>query len=284
MIRFDDDGVPVSEYAPIDGIEVGTQRSIVAIAEMGLHYWNQLHPDDPPIVMSYAWSPERDIRVSASASVDARRGLLACADWLLGNATELGAAVVWRYQYPSYYGTPAGWRSGHGQAQAFRLLLRAYELSGETAYRDAAIAAVRAFGIPTADGGFTEVMPRRRWWYAKFADVASTEPQVLNGMLFALVALDDANRALKYRHARRAFRRGAAAVVHTLPRYSLGEWSAYDRSGKRASAHYHRVHVLLLEQLAEISPRFRTRRVSRLRRQWSAADTSHARGGVHERS
>ena len=284
-IRLDADGIPVSDYAPIDGMTVGSGRSIVAIAEMGLHYWNLAHPQHSPILTSYSWTSGQDSRVATPSErpVDASEGLLACANWLLEHVEPLDDSIVWVYDYPSYCRTQPGWRSGHGQGQAIRLLLRAHEQTGEPAYRDAAVAAVRAFGVPIEHGGFTRRLSGRRWWFSKFADRSSTEAFILNGMLFALLGLDDASRSLDSAHATYAFAQGARAVGRWLPRYGRGTWSTYDLAGKPSSAHYHAVHVSQLALLADASRLFRGRRVTRVRRTWGEANTSAAMGGVEER-
>jgi hypothetical protein len=67
-------------------------------------------------------------------------------------------------------------------------------------------------------------------------------------MLFALIGLSDVSTA-GYPEARAIFEKGIEAVLKYLPRYDLGDWSSYDILGRRASVHYHKIHIAQLDLL-----------------------------------
>lgn len=279
-IDLDELGRPVSHYWSRQHGVTEARRSLVAIAEKGLHDAASAGYGHPPALTSYLWSPDADARVvrPSTPSVDPFHSMLACADWLAASAIPLGDAVVWRYGYASYHNTPVGWRSGHAQGQAIRLFLRVADATNDEKWRDLAVRAVKAYGIPVDQGGFTLDLGRRRWWFAKFADTMSTEQFVLNGMLFALRGLADAADA-GIAEATVPLRRGARAVRALLPRFDAPAGSLYDLAGKRASAHYHRIQTELLGELPSTT---RSRRLRVLERRWRAVDVEGAQGGVWE--
>ena len=47
------------------------------------------------------------------------------------------------------------------------------------------------------------------------------------------------------------FRKGTNAVLASLDRFDGGDWSCYDDAGKRASGHYHDIHIEQLRRLHE---------------------------------
>ena len=57
-IYVDEHGVPYTDYGLYGGIEIGIQRSILAVAERGLWYWNELNlsGSDERILLSYDWT------------------------------------------------------------------------------------------------------------------------------------------------------------------------------------------------------------------------------------
>jgi hypothetical protein len=83
-VTLDGRGVPINDYGIRNGERIGQQRSIVAIAEKGLDYWNRLNPDKPRVLLSYSWKEERDLRTSGGLATEVPffEGFLNCADWL----------------------------------------------------------------------------------------------------------------------------------------------------------------------------------------------------------
>ena len=175
-IEIGPDGVPISDYGYVRGEYVGRQYSIAAVADKGLDYWNRFvcGPNDRQVLLCYDWSRFRPGKTCSPAlDAEGRKMLLRCADWLEEHAHRQDGSCIWRYGYPSFYGTEAGWRSGHAQAEAIQLLLRAHALTGEEKYRQTARQALRPFTIPFEDGGVRLTVGQDAWWYLKFADANS---------------------------------------------------------------------------------------------------------------
>ena len=227
-------------------------NSVLAVAEKGLDYWNKFHldGDGDVVLLSYDWKryPENKKALPKDAH-GAKKALLNCADWLVCAAVRCESFVVWVSPYRVNYRTKPGWRSSHAQVAAMQLLLRAYQLTSRDEYLNCAQQALQAFFVPVEQGGLTDKQDERGWWYAKFADAGCDHPQVLNGMLFALLGIYDFYRRTESLDAQMLFDKGMALVRERLPRYDSGSWSYYDRFQRFAPRHYHRIHIEQLEQL-----------------------------------
>jgi len=250
-------GVPYSDYGEIQGVYVGKQRSILAVAERGLWYWNRfLREASPEVFLSYDWTrwPCNRAEYEPKDASTAKRMMINCADWLLANLQAFVNYSVWAYPYPFSYGTRAGWRSAHAQAVGMQLLHRAFEITGEHKYLEPIDPLLAAFNVDVSAGGLCTVTETGNIWFEKIADKDNLQPKVLNGMLFALIGLWDIGERAQNSEALRLAVLGARAAADYLPRYDLGDWSAYDIFGKRASSHYHAVHVKQLDILSTLAP------------------------------
>lgn len=251
-IHIGPDGIPISDYGYIDGRLVGRQYSIVAVADRGLDYWNRFVREvgEKPALLCYDWSrfPVQR-RCRPLTSDDGRTMFLNCADWMCERVCPRGGYVVWEYAYPSFYGTTAGWKSAHAQAEGIQLLLRAHAATKDDRYLQVAMQALPAFEVPFEDGGLRLTTGRDAWWYLKFADAnAMRRPRVLNGMMFALLGIHEVcERGDAF--AVDLFHRGTNALTAFLHRFDGGNWSYYDDAGKPASLHYHSIHIEQLHRL-----------------------------------
>jgi PST family polysaccharide transporter len=253
-IDIDPDGIPVSTYGRIEGRYVGRQHSVVAVADKGLDYWNQWvrKPSERRAILCYDWSkhPAEKTHVPTS-SEHARTMMLNCANWLCGCFCRKREYGIWEYGYPSFYGTQAGWRSAHAQAEGIQLLLRAHAVTGENRFFQIAMEALPAFAVPCEEGGLRMAIGEGVWWYPKFVDENwAHRPKVLNGMMFSLLGIHElCERGDAF--SADLFGKGVKALLACLNRFDAGDWSYYDDAGKRASLHYHGIHILQLHRLYE---------------------------------
>lgn len=252
-IHVDQQGVPYSDYGEYHGLQIGVQRSVLAVAERGLVYWQRFfQPEDVGVQLSYDWRRHpKNKEADPQDPKQALSMLLACADWLRDEVVwcNNGEFAVWVYPYPFSYGTQPGWRSAHAQAVGLQLLARAQEVSPDGHYMSSAKGLFMAFSVPVAEGGLLERTHHGGVWFEKMADANNQQPKVLNGMLFALLALHDLAERTGNAEAAALFEEGVQGVLPCLPLYDLGDWSAYDVSGRRASAHYHAIHINQLNLL-----------------------------------
>lgn len=252
-LYIDSEGVPYSDYGNYNGIDIGRQRSVLAVAERGLWYWNNFFREGKDeVCLSYDWSrwPHDSQQYCPQDSVAAKRMIINCAEWLVDNIQPCQGFSIWTYPYPFSYNTAPGWRSAQTQTVAMQFLLRANELTGEYKYIASINELLAAFRVAISDGGLSTVTESGNLWFEKIADVNNLQPKILNGMLFAIIGLDEIGKKWEITEANDLANIGMLAAIEYLPRFDLGDWSAYDIFGKRASKHYHAVHVRQLNILS----------------------------------
>jgi hypothetical protein len=190
-----------------------------------------------------------------------RREFLDLANTLLASRHELLIAgvpcTVWQYDFeaPFYAPHPVPWISALAQGEAMSVLLRAYELTREKKYRDAAQEALNVFGIPMEAGGIRSLDSQGHVYFEEYP-FPNKAHKVLNGFIYALLGLYDCWRATGNPIAKQYFDEG----LHTLraegilQRYDLGFWTSYDqRPDKDVCFKYNSIHVRQLEVLYRIS-------------------------------
>lgn len=254
----DAEGIPYSDYGVYRGIAIGRQRSVLSVAERGMWYWNEyFRQDEAPVLLSYDWTrwPANFNECFPTKAEQSRRMLINCADWMLNNIEHRENFSVWTYPYAFSYATGPGWRSAHPQAVGLQLLVRAAGISDSANYMDPAESLLRAFSVNLTDGGLSTRTELGEIWFEKMADENNRQPKVLNGLLFTIFVLEDIATRTRLPQASRLAEAGARAAIELLPRFDLGDWSAYDIHGKRASPHYHDIHIRQLELLAELTGR-----------------------------
>ena len=251
-MSLDANGIPISDYGTVNGIHVGRQRSVVAVAEKALDYWNtyQLGTEDDKVLLSYDFANcLKNNGHGPRTPAEAREMFLNCVHWLLEHAVTRETYAVWEYSYSPCQGTTPPWRSGQAQAIGIQALLRAHELTGDSAYLACARKSLQAFYVSVEAGGVADKEPSGGWWYDKFADRAGARPKVLNGMMFALLGMHDYYKTTNDSDAQFLFDKGIVSLKQHLHEYDAGDWSYYDRLGRRASPKYHNIHIQQLSQL-----------------------------------
>jgi len=181
----------------------------------------------------------------------------ACVRWLLNNFQKWKAEVGiggWVYDYDMlFYGPKAPWISGMAQGQAISLLLRFNQIEPLPGVETVTRQAFCAFQHPVADGGVVARFPDGSPIFEEFP---TEEPsRVLNGHIFALLGIHDFATVWRDRTALGLFQTAVAGLKQNLQRYDTGTWNLYDlhASGRLASPMYVRVHVQLLNILAELT-------------------------------
>jgi hypothetical protein len=128
------------------------------------------------------------------------------------------------------------------QGLAISVMLRAYDLTGEQSYFDAAGLASNLLLSPVSEGGCSD--------YDKsgnpFLEEYPSDPpsHILNGAIFALIGLSE----LEARTGGDIHKAAVTRLSTQLTRFDLGYWSRYDlRYAAPASRSYHSLHVSLLQ-------------------------------------
>lgn len=148
------------------------------------------------------------------------------------------------WQYPisvARYGVAPGWYSAMAQGLAISVMLRAYDLTGEQSYFDAAGLASNLLLSPLSEGGCADYDESGR----PFLEECPTDPpnHVLNGAILALIGL----RELEARTGGNNHEAVAKRLSAQLTEFDLGYWSRYDlRFSAPATQAYHSLHISLL--------------------------------------
>ena len=161
------------------------------------------------------------------AETDKQR-FLKIVDWFYDNRSrDARLGDYWLSDVPKpEYRVFEPWPSAFAQSRGLSILLRGWQLTGESKYFDAATAALKIFRIPAAEGGvttFTDAGPMYEEYPAPFLTA------VLDGAIFSLFGLFDYIRAVKdHGEARELFDAGITALRGNLPKYDLGFWIRYN--------------------------------------------------------
>lgn len=226
---FDAQGIPLLDYRGA----IGPQYNPIAIAQYGLACFN-------------AWKHAE---------------FLKCADWLAVNLRPNAHGLpVWMHDFDWEYFKPlrAPWYSGLAQGQGVSLLLRAFKVTGQAIYREAAAAAAKSLLTPVARGGVLFSDEQGHDWIEEYITTPPTH--ILNGFLWALWGGWD---WMRWGHdpdsARVLWERSLQTLEQNLARFDAGYWSLYDLApvGRKnvASWFYHRLHVVQLDVMHRLTGR-----------------------------
>jgi hypothetical protein len=156
------------------------------------------------------------------------------------------------------------WVNAMVQGWVGALFMRAYQLTGDERFVNAAVRTVGPCFVPVARGGVRDLERNGRVFFEKYALPGQTR-HVLNGFMSALLGIWDVARASGDRDAQAAFADGVAALDDVvLASYDTGYTTLYDqRPDRRAtpsSVLYTWVHARQLAALARITgqPRLRS--------------------------
>lgn len=158
---------------------------------------------------------------------NSRKQFLVLADRLLSE--QKNGRWEWESDLPSR-NLKSPWISGLTQSLGISVLLRAYQLVGESAYLAAASAAFRWLATPVSEGGVAATVDAGRW-LEEYPDPAAPS-HVLNGHMWALFGIWDYYRVTGSPDARELFESGVRALERNIHRYDVGGWSVYSRENQ----------------------------------------------------
>lgn len=230
-IEDDSYGIPIVHYGEILGVYIGKQRNPVTVSQRALDYYERCMQGD-----------ERD-----------RQLFLNCADWLIDNMVWHDGYTILEYAFPwPIYDLTPPWRSGMAHGQAIQVLVRAHKITNEQKYLESAKRLLRSFFVEVQNGGVTYKTESDGWWYEEYAGDGAKESRVLNGMLFALLGIQELHTYTGDLDAKYLFEQGILALKRDLPAYDKNGYSYYDILGNPAG-YYHKIHIQLLAQLYGIT-------------------------------
>lgn len=179
-----------------------------------------------------------------------RSEFLKDAEWLVSTQKDDG---LWYYEFPNA-GMPVPWVSGMAQGHACSVLVRAYAISGDTLFRDAATHSLATFELPVGSGGVSMVDGGYTYYEEAMPPVS---PHILNGMVFAMYGALDMATVLGDERARAIWQAGVDTLAANMGKYDSGGWSLYAQgSPRRLATHfYHDLHIELLRELYSLTGR-----------------------------
>lgn len=231
--QYDKNGIPLLDYHG----KIGLQYNPIAISQYGLGNYNLF------------------CRTSDSGG---RLKFLRVADWLVENLDQNSSGLwVWNHHFDWEYRTPlkAPWYSGLAQGQGISVLVRAYQVTQDVIYLDAAR---RAFGtfLKTVDqGGVIYRDGNGNVWFEEYVVFPPTH--ILNGFIWASWGVYDYFLAMHEAVAETLFHQAIETLKTNMEKYDAGFWSLYEQSGATlkmlASPFYHKLHIVQLKVLYRLT-------------------------------
>ncbi len=182
------------------------------------------------------------------------RAFLHQAQWLLVHQVQLVNGIAgWPLSAPrpEYYAFRP-WLSALAQGCALSVLVRAYLLTEDEAFLQAAHPAVRAFELDILDGGVRSQVGEDGIFFEEVAVYPAAH--ILTGCMMALVGLCDYVAVTGESRIKDLIQQSSETLHTTLALFDTSYWTRSDLLHKRlASPSEHAMHIILLGWLAKYS-------------------------------
>jgi len=184
------------------------------------------------------------------------KNFIALSDWIVQNIKEINGKFHLVYSFDWIYkGYPnnllrAPWYSGLTDAYSLLLLLRAYDVSRDVKYLDAADKLYMSSISLISEGGSLNFLNDKPW-IEEYIDPKVKEydrlPYVLNGMIYATYGIIayESFRNMENGYSRKLIE----SIFSNLEKFYNNGWSYYDLIKTSANLKYHRIHKGLLTEL-----------------------------------
>jgi hypothetical protein len=232
-IIFDNHSIPIVDYGYIDNLYIGLQRNPITVAQTVLRYYEAF---------------------KRTGNENALHVLINNSNWLAENAVNHGNYSIFEYKFPyPIYGMKPIWRSGMAQGQGVQALIKAFQITGENKYLEAAKKLLNSFFVEVKNGGVTYKNPKQGWWYEEYASTTGNQSRVLNGMIYTVLGIYDYYNLTHDSVAKFLFDQGVLALKNNLRYYDNNGYSYYDILGKVSPRLYHLTHIGLLQKLYNVA-------------------------------
>ena len=225
--QYDQNGIPMLNYQG----HVGLQYNPIAIAQWGLGNYN-------------LWCDTKE-----QARYDK---FIKCSEWLLKNLEQNKNQLwVWMHHFNWEYREmlKSPWYSGLSQGQGISVLLRAWDITKDKQYLDAAKRALTPFFTDINFGGVTYKDEVGNKWFEEV--IVDPPTHILNGFLWASWGIYDYWLATGDDEVKYLFDELVDTLVLNLSKFDSGFWSLYEQSGTKmkmlASPFYHSLHIVQLQ-------------------------------------
>jgi heparosan-N-sulfate-glucuronate 5-epimerase len=229
-IFMDENGIPYVDYDKLspDYLGIGIQRNPVTVVHAAMDFYNA---EDTKFFINNV-------------------------DWLVRNAVPKDGFSTFEYTFDwPVYDLEQPWRSALANGGAVIPLVKAHQITGNAMYLYTAKQLLNSFLVEVEDSGVTYKDSDESWWYEEYVadNEDAKESRVLNGMLYALIAVYEYYKYTDDMDAKLIFDKGVNSVKENLAKYDNGKgYSYYDILGNPAN-NYHLAHVELLNKLYDIT-------------------------------
>ena len=215
----DTDGIPLNEDA--DGNPVYIPTTVI---QKAIGHWEQ-------------WL--------ASGRTDEAQwaAFLGIMRWAVREQDERGGWPVWFLRSPVYCSV----YSSMTQGEAASMLVRAYDVTGETEYLTAAERSLDLMLTPMEEGG-TARADGARLVLEEFPKIPHNT--VFNGWVFSLYGLYDYLQVKEHADYQDALTQTVETLADSMGQIDAGYWSYYDTDKNTASPFYQDLHVAQFDALA----------------------------------
>jgi hypothetical protein len=163
---------------------------------------------------------------------------------------------LWEYAF-DWFGSKAPWHSALAQTRGACVMLRAWMLSKDLTYLNAAKNALRKLCIPIEQGGFLHQFKPQNCPY--FEEYPQTPTGVINGFMSSLICVWEMQFWLaNEKWIKDLWEEGIKSLEKMLPYYNIGWWSLYDLDDQSPilnvnSPRYHLLEIHYLQILSLLS-------------------------------
>ncbi len=243
-VYLNEEGLLVTDYGYQAGVYVGPHITPRLVATGAISYYNQFQEGNETAGVLFNNTIEWLLN-NFELSV-------------LSNSSGNYEMVHWTHDF-AIWDLPLGWHSSMVDAMALNALALSYKI-----YNDSALLLLfdqisASFEVPVSHGGNVLELEDGTSWYPEYVVPPSLDPDyryplILNGFLFTLLHIYNANQMLNSTRLSGIFQKGAASAAANLHKYdSAYNWTLYHSASpiKLASYGYHQIHIDLTGILYE---------------------------------
>ncbi|WP_181318858.1 D-glucuronyl C5-epimerase family protein [Photobacterium kishitanii] len=189
----------------------------------------------------------------------AKNDFILIANWFVDNLNENG---LWINEYPmKTFNLESNWHSGLSQAKGVSTLTRAFYLTHDIKYLNAAVNAIKPYTRTVLDDGI-QVINKERIFFEEYTTINPSS--VLNGHIFAIWSLRDMIEAFKINKIENTDQKTILNLYElvlsdlskSLYLWDTGRWSRYDIWPEHyniTSLFYHDLHIKQLNILYRLT-------------------------------
>lgn len=162
---------------------------------------------------------------------------------------------LWTYGF-NWFGSKAPWYSALAQTRGASVMLRAWMLSHDARFFDAANNALTSCNLSTEHGGLLHPFKSQDVMY--FEEYPQTPTAVMNGFMSSLICIWELSFWLKEQWINKLWQNGIQSLEKMLPHYNIGWWTLYDLNDQSSilnvnSPRYHLLEIHYLQILHVLS-------------------------------